>query len=58
MHTGAVFAVCPVNTTGPQAVEAVLDSSRYFVLRIEDGAPPPRSIDPLPGLASMLTKRA
>jgi len=36
-NTGAVFAVCPVNTTGPQAVEPVLDSSRYFVLRIEDG---------------------
>jgi len=34
---GEVFAVCPVNTTGPQAVEPVIDSSRYFVLRIEDG---------------------
>ncbi|KAL6073176.1 Adaptin ear-binding coat-associated protein 1 NECAP-1 [Balamuthia mandrillaris] len=36
-NTGQVFAICPVNTTGPQAVEPVLDSSRYFVLRIEDG---------------------
>lgn len=36
-NTGALFGLCPVNTTGPQAVEAVLDSSRYFVLRIEDG---------------------
>lgn len=36
--TGKVFAVCPVNTVknGPQAVEKVTDSSRYFVLRIED----------------------
>lgn len=31
--TGVVFAECPVN---PGAVEGVLDSSRYFVLRIED----------------------
>jgi len=36
-NTGDVFALCPVNTTGPQAVEPVVDSSRYFVLRIEDG---------------------
>ena len=31
--TGVVFAECPVT---PGAVEGVLDSSRYFVLRIED----------------------
>jgi hypothetical protein len=37
-NTGKVFAVCPINTnkSGPQAVEKVTDSSRYFVLRIED----------------------
>jgi len=33
-NTGDVFAVCPVNQT---AVETVNDSSRYFVLRIDDG---------------------
>ena len=32
-NTGVVFAECPVT---PGAVEGVLDSSRYFVLRIED----------------------
>lgn len=37
--TGDAFAVCPVNTNpnAPPAVERVIDSSRYFVLRIEDG---------------------
>lgn len=37
-NTGKIFAVCPINTNkaGPQAVEKVTDSSRYFVLRIED----------------------
>lgn len=31
---GELFALCPYSTTG-SAVEAVLDSSRYFVLKIE-----------------------
>ncbi|KAL0488581.1 adaptin [Acrasis kona] len=36
-NSGKIFAVCPINTKGgPQAVEKVTDSSRYFVLRIED----------------------
>mmetsp|Transcript_19188 Transcript_19188/g.48866 ORF Transcript_19188/g.48866 Transcript_19188/m.48866 type:complete len:243 (-) Transcript_19188:604-1332(-) len=36
---GALFASCPVRepTTGPTSVDSVTDSSRYFVLRIEDG---------------------
>jgi hypothetical protein len=36
---GALFAACPVREpgTGPTSVETVTDSSRYFVLRIEDG---------------------
>jgi hypothetical protein len=38
--TGEPFAVCKVQTGpgAPQAVERVLDSSRYFVLRIVDEA--------------------
>jgi adaptin ear-binding coat-associated protein 1/2 len=32
---GEMFASCPVDGT---AVESVLDSSRYFVLRIQDGS--------------------
>lgn len=34
-NDGWEFAVCPVNS--PNAVEKVLDSSRYFALRISDG---------------------
>ena len=32
--TGDIFAVCPVV---PGAIEPVSDSSRYFVLRLDDG---------------------
>src|SRR5689334_8470918 len=37
---GSDFATCPVyaDKKGPESVEKVLDSSRYFVLRIEDGS--------------------
>jgi adaptin ear-binding coat-associated protein 1/2 len=37
---GSIFATCPVyaDKRGPESVEKVLDSSRYFVLRIEDGS--------------------
>jgi hypothetical protein len=34
VNSGEVFAMCPVT---PGAVEPVSDSSRYFVLRIDDG---------------------
>ncbi len=34
-NTGETFANCPVNET---AIEPVNDSSRYFVVRIEDGS--------------------
>jgi len=34
-NSGEVFATCPVDGT---AVEPVLDSSRYFVIRIQDGS--------------------
>jgi hypothetical protein len=38
-ETGALFAACPVREpgSGASSVDAVTDSSRYFVLRIEDG---------------------
>jgi hypothetical protein len=34
-ESGQVFAQCPVRN--PSVVEAVTDSSRYFVIRVEDG---------------------
>ncbi|TYZ58907.1 hypothetical protein PybrP1_009511 [[Pythium] brassicae (nom. inval.)] len=34
--TGALFAACPIRKDGPPAVQKVVDSSRYFVLRVVD----------------------
>lgn len=34
--TGELFAKCPIENYPGVAVEAVSDSSRYFVLRIQD----------------------
>ena len=35
--TGELFASCPVKQKGDKAVDQVIDSSRYFALRIDDG---------------------
>lgn len=35
-NTGALFANCPIESYPGVAIEAVSDSSRYFVLRIQD----------------------
>ena len=37
--TGELFAIAPVRPSHPVPVEAVIDSSRFFVLRIEDSPP-------------------
>nr|CCA14368.1 conserved hypothetical protein [Albugo laibachii Nc14] len=34
--TGDLFAACPMKRNGPTAVQKVVDSSRYFVLRVVD----------------------
>lgn len=34
--TGALFANCPIDTYPGVAIEAVSDSSRYFVIRVQD----------------------
>ncbi|KAF0689039.1 Aste57867_19454 [Aphanomyces stellatus] len=34
--TGGLFAACPISKSGPPAVQKVVDSSRYFVLRLVD----------------------
>lgn len=34
--SGELFAKCPIETYPGVAVESVTDSSRYFVLRIQD----------------------
>ena len=35
--TGELFATCPVKEKGSKAVDQVIDSSRYFAIRIDDG---------------------
>ncbi|TMW62215.1 hypothetical protein Poli38472_009708 [Pythium oligandrum] len=35
-NTGDLFAACPIKRDGPPAVQKVVDSSRYFVLRVVD----------------------
>ena len=35
-NTGELFAKCPIDTYPGIAIEAVTDSSRYFVIRIQD----------------------
>ena len=37
VFAGELFAQCPVESYPSAAVEQVLDSSRYFVVRIQDG---------------------
>merc|ERR1719482_2564063 len=36
-NTGELFANCPVTEKGSKAVDQVIDSTRYFALRIDDG---------------------
>lgn len=35
-NTGVLFAACPIKAGGPPAIQKVVDSSRYFVLRAVD----------------------
>ena len=35
--TAELFAACPVESRDSKAVDPVIDSSRYFVLRLDDG---------------------
>ena len=35
--TGALFATCPMAAAGNKAIDQVIDSSRYFAIRIDDG---------------------
>ncbi|KAG7386484.1 Adaptin ear-binding coat-associated protein 2 [Phytophthora pseudosyringae] len=35
-NTGTLFAACPIKAGGPPAIQKVVDSSRYFVLRAVD----------------------
>ena len=35
--TGELFATCPVDSPDSKAIDPVVDSSRYFALRIDDG---------------------
>jgi len=37
MCAGELFAQCPIESYPSAAIEQVLDSSRYFVVRIQDG---------------------
>lgn len=37
-NSGELFAVCPVDVHPGAAIEPVLDSSRYFVIRLQDDA--------------------
>ena len=36
LYSGDLFAQCPVDSYPGIAVEPVMDSSRYFVIRIKD----------------------
>lgn len=36
--SGELFAQCPVESYPSSVIEQVLDSSRYFVIRIQDGS--------------------
>ncbi|KAF1777270.1 NECAP-1, N-terminal [Phytophthora cactorum] len=49
-NTGALFAACPIKAGGPSAIQKVVDSSRYFVLRAVDRVSAPYTVNSfLPG---------